>query len=101
MYQYVQVCTNLPDPIQGYRISDAAELLMTAAMIQARASSHWKQVPVLHHDVTSQVQSQSTASETWDLAQVQVMQEVQFQKLRPRRLIQGIIRLGVTRLHAQ
>ena len=37
-------------------------------------------------------------SESWELAQVQVMQAIQVQKLRPRRLTQGIIR--VTSLHA-
>jgi hypothetical protein len=42
--------------------------------------------------------SQLTASVSWDLAQVQVMQAIQVQKLRPWRLTQGIIQ--VTSLHA-
>jgi hypothetical protein len=31
MYQYVPVCTNLPDPVQGYRIPDVRVKLQSSS----------------------------------------------------------------------
>ncbi len=100
-----------------YGAAELERFITRTSAVRARASSHWKQV--VHHDVpppaaaaglgvTVTVDSAgpgrcsaattSSLSERWDLAQVQVMQAIQVQKLRPRRLTQGIIR--VTSLHA-